>query len=213
MTAYVSLKKAVEATGLHPHTLRKYADRGDIPHYRIPNGDRRFDVSGFVRQKRVCVCYARVSQPKQKKDLAHQCELLQAKYPGGEHVRDIGSGLNFKRKGLRTILERAISGESITVVVTYKDRLARFGFDLIEWLLQRNGGEVVVLNKVDTSPVDELTRDLTAIITVFASRLHGLRGHKVKKDIAEAVRGTEGKAAAMDGRVSVDVQPSDRPEV
>lgn len=213
MTAYVSLKKAVEITGLHPHTLRKYADRGDIPHYRIPNGDRRFDVSGFVQQKRVCVCYARVSQPKQKEDLDRQCELLRAKYPDGECIRDIGSGLNFKRKGLRALLGRALSGESITVVVTYKDRLARFGFDLIEWILQRNGGEVVVLNKVDTSPVDELTRDLTAIITVFASRLHGLRSHKVKKDLAEAVRETERKAEAMDGGVPMDVQPSDRPEV
>lgn len=195
MTAYVTLKKAVETTGLHPNTLRKYADRGDIPHYRLPNGDRRFDVSGFVQQNISTVCYARVSQPKQKPDLDRQCELLQSRYPDAEIFRDIGSGLNFKRKGLKAILERAMSGERLTVVVTYRDRLARFGFDLIEWVLQRSGGSVVVLNQVITSPMDELTRDLTAIITVFSSRLHGLRSHQIKKDIAQAISTAESDSA------------------
>lgn len=195
MTAYVPLKKAVEITGLHPNTLRKYADRGDIPNYRIPNGDRRFDVSGFVKRKAGVVGYARVSQPKQKCDLDRQCEFLRTKYPEAEVLRDIGSGLNFKRKGLKALLERAMSGERLTVVVTYRDRLARFGFDLIEWIIQRAGGEVVVLNQVSTSPVDELTRDLTAIVTVFASRLHGLRSHKIKKDLAQAVHEPEGNTA------------------
>lgn len=64
-----------------------------------------------------------------------------------------------------------MSGERRTVVVTYRHRLARFGFELIEWITQRSGGSIVVLNQVSTSPVDELTRDLAAIITVFSSRL------------------------------------------
>jgi len=97
MVTYVPLKKAVEITGLHPNTLRKYADRGDIPSYRIPNGDRRFDVSSFVQCKSGVVGYARVSQPKQKADLDRQCEFLQSKYPGAEIIRDIGSGLNLSR--------------------------------------------------------------------------------------------------------------------
>ena len=194
MSNYIPLKKAVEITGLHPHTLRKYADRGDIPSFRIPNGDRRFDVSGFIRQKRSVVCYARVSQPKQRGDLDRQAEFLSEKYENCEVVKDVGSGLNFKRKGLNAILERAMSGESLTVVVTYKDRLARFGFDLIERIITRSGGEVVVLNQINTSPVEELTRDLTAIITVFSSRLHGLRSGKIKKDLAEANHGAKAEA-------------------
>lgn len=185
MTAYVPLRKAVEITGLHPNTLRKYADRGDIPNYRIPNGDRRFDVSGFVQRKSGVVGYARVSRPKDSPGLDQQCELLRAEYPDAEILRDIGSGLRI-RKNLKTLLERAMSGERLTVVVTHRDRLARFGFDLIEWIIQRNGGEVLVLNQVSTSPVDELTRDLTAIITVFASRLPEVkqlcRGLKISRE-------------------------------
>ena len=192
MSSYVSLKKAVELTGLHPNTLRKYADRGDIPSYRIPNGDRRFDVSRFGQKPATVVGYARVSQPKQKPDLDRQCEYLQTQHPGCEIIRDIGSGLNFKRKGLRSLLERAMSGEPIHIVVTYKDRLARFGFDLIEHIITRSGGKIVVLNQIATSPVEELTRDLMSIITVFSSRLHGLRSHKVKKAIAETKQGLEG---------------------
>lgn len=186
MPAYIPLKKAVEITGLHPNTLRKYADRGDIPNYRIPNGDRRFDVSGFVKRKSGVVGYARVYRPKQKHDLDRQCEFLRNEFPEIEILQDFGSGLNFKRKGLKTILERAMSGERLTVVITHRDRLARFGFDLIEWIIQRNGGEVLVLNQVSTSPVDELTRDLTAIITVFASRLPEVkqlcRGLKISRE-------------------------------
>lgn len=204
MSDYVPLKKAVKMTGLHPNTLRKYADRGDIPSYRIPNGDRRFDVSSFGQTSSV-VCYARVSTTKQKNDLDTQAKLLAEKYPEAEVFRDIGSGLNFKRKGLKTILERAIQGDRVTVVVTYKDRLARFGFDLIEWIVERNGGQIVVLNQVDTSPMQELVHDLTAIITVFSSRLHGLRSHKNKKDLIASYIGAEADSKEVDGDVSVGV--------
>jgi putative resolvase len=189
MSSHVPLRKAVELTGLHPNTLRKYADRGDIPSFRIPNGDRRFDVSGFIRRKKSVVGYARVSQSKQKPDLDRQAEILSARFPGCEIVRDIGSGLNFKRKGFVSLLERAMRGESLTVVVTYRDRLARFGFDLVERIVSRTGGEIVVLHQIDTSPVEELVRDLVAIVTVFSSRIHGLRSGRIKKDIAQAHKG------------------------
>lgn len=190
---YVPLKKAVAETGLHPNTLRKYADEGRIPYYRLPNGDRRFDVSAWLRQKESLVCYCRVSTVKQKGDLDRQAEYLSEKYPTAEVVKDIGSGLNFKRKGLRSLLERSMSGERVTVVVSYRDRLSRFGFDLIEWIVTRNGGAVVVLNKMDTSPASELVADITAIITVFSARLHVLRSYKrtLKSDLVEADQGAE----------------------
>lgn len=133
------------------------------------------------------VCYARVSTAKQKQALDRQVEWLSQQYPQAEVVRDIASGLNFKRKGLKTILERALSGEQLTVIVSYRDRLARFAFDLVEWIISRSGGKVVVLNKIDSSPQSELVSDLMAIITVFSARLRGLRNYrkKIKSDIAE----------------------------
>ena len=85
----------------------------------------------------------------------------------------------FKRKGLNALLERSLSGDKLIVVVAHRDRLARFGFELIEWLIQRNGGKVVVLSKSHlTSPADELTADLLAILAVFAARMHGLRKYR-----------------------------------
>jgi predicted site-specific integrase-resolvase len=132
-----------------------------------------------------------VSTRKQIEDLQRQADFLHLKYPEAEVVKDIGSGLSFKRKGLQALLERALRGESLTVVVTYRDRLSRFGFDLIEQLVKRSGGSIVVLNQVSTSPVEELTRDLTAIITVFGSRIHGLRSHKSKKALAQAITRAE----------------------
>jgi predicted site-specific integrase-resolvase len=184
---FVTLSKAVEKTGLSGNTLRKYADNGKIPYYRLPNGDRRFDVSAFCGGKRSIVCYARVSTTKQKPDLERQVEWLLQRHPGAETVRDIGSGLSFKRKGIKALLERALSGEQLTIVVSYRDRLARFGFDLIEWIVSRSGGEIVVLNKIDSSPQSELVSDLMAIVTVFSARLHGLRNYrkKIKSDITE----------------------------
>lgn len=176
----VKSKKAALITGLHPHTLRKYGDSGVIPCKKDQRGNRLYDVSDYIIGEKVTICYARVSQNKQKEDLKRQVQFLNERYPSAEIVQDIGSGLNFKRKGLLSVLERAMQGECITLVVAYKDRLARFGFDLIEWCIERTGGKVVVLGKKDTSPSDELVNDLMAIITVFSSRLHGLRSYRNK---------------------------------
>lgn len=187
MSNYISLRHASKITGLCGNTLRKYADNGTIPSYRLPNGDRRFDVSGLCNQRQSVICYARVSTPKQREDLQRQSDAMQSKYGQAEIIKDIGSGLNYKRKGLKAILERAVRGERITLVVTYRDRLARFGFEIIEWIISLAGGQIIVLNQLGTSPLEELTRDLAAIITVFSSRLHGLRSHKNKKAIAEAL--------------------------
>ena len=169
---YISLQKAREITGLCGNTLRKYADTGKIPYYRLPNGDRRFDVSAFVRQSRHVIGYTRVSTRKQLEDLQRQTTILHTHYPGAEIIQDVGSGVSFKRQGLQTLLERALQGQSLTVVVTHRDRLARFGFDLLQGLIERTGGTVVDLNQISTSPVEELTRDLTAITNAFGSRAH-----------------------------------------
>lgn len=120
-----------------------------------------------------------MSSYKQKDDLERQVAYLRAKEPNGEIITDIGSGLNFKRKGLKAILERSLSGDKLRVVVAHRDRLARFAFDLLEWLIERNGGEIVVLTKSHhASPTDELHQDLLAVLSIFAARMHGLRKYR-----------------------------------
>jgi predicted site-specific integrase-resolvase len=96
-------------------------------------------------------------------------------YPQAEIITDIASGLNYKRKGLKTLLERAMSGDKLTVMVAHKDRLARFGVELIEWILQSSGSELMVLNQSISNPQRELTEDLLAIIHIFSCRLYGQR--------------------------------------
>lgn len=183
---YISLRKAVKELGLHPNTLRKYADNGTIPSIKNAAGQRLFDVQCYIRGAvpASLVCYCRVSSHKQRDDLERQVAFMRDRYPTADIVRDIGSGINFKRKGLRAILLRLLAGDKLTLVVAHRDRLARFGFDLIQYLVEHNGREVVVLNAVVHSPTVELTQDLLSILTVFSYRMHGLR--KYRDQIKEA---------------------------
>ncbi len=179
--AYIPLRKAVAELGLHPNTLRRYADHGIIPTIRNPAGQRLFDVDAYLRRSvdATVVLYARVSSAKQRDDLARQVERLQLAYPHAEVIQDLGSGLNFKRKGLRPLLERLLRGDKLRVVVAHRDRLARFGVDLIAFLIERNGGELVVLDQpVEPSREAELTADLLAILHHFSCRMHGRRSHQ-----------------------------------
>jgi putative resolvase len=170
-------KEAAKILGMHPNTLRKYADEGEIPHIHNKAGQRLYDTDAYLKDRSPpqLVCYCRASSRPQMDDLARQVVYMQQKFPEAEIVKDVGSGLNYKRKGLRSLLERAMSGEKLTVVVTHRDRLARFGFELIQFVLEHAGGSVMVLDDTLHSPEDELTRDLVSIINIFACRLHGLR--------------------------------------
>lgn len=186
---YVTSREACKILGLHANTLRTYANDGRIETIKTYSGQRRYNVDSFIggvsEQKRFCYC--RVSSPKQRDDLDRQVAFMSERYPDYEVIKDIGSGINFKRKGLTTILERAMSGDRITLVVAHKDRLARFGFDLIKYIIERNGGKVVVLDQSIFSPEQELTRDLLNIIHVFSCRMHGLRNYKkqINQDLSE----------------------------
>lgn len=194
MAKYVPLRVAVERLGMHPNTLRRYAEGGKIDYIKNEAGQRLFDVDGYIGKTgtAIIICYARVSSRHQSNDLPRQRDQLLSSYPGAEVVTDIGSGLNFKRKGLLTILERLMQGDKLTLVVAHKDRLARFGFDLIKWMVERNGGTIVVLNAIEHSPQQELVSDLLAIITVFGARVNGLRryGKEIKEDSAVSNQAT-----------------------
>jgi predicted site-specific integrase-resolvase len=133
---YVPLRKAVEFLGLHPHTLRKYADEGKIESIKNEAGQRLYNVESYKRDaiRTSIVCYCRVSSTKQKDDLVRQVSFMRGQYPDAEITEDIGSGLNFKRKGLQSLLVRLMRGDKLTIIVACRDRLCRFGFELFEFM-------------------------------------------------------------------------------
>jgi predicted site-specific integrase-resolvase len=141
---YVPLRKAVKFLGLHPNTLRKYADQGKIKSIKNEAGQRLYDVESYQRgaTKSSIVCYCRVSSVKQRDDLERQVEFMRERYPNAEIIKDVGSGLNFKRKGLQSLLVRLMRGDKLTIVVA-----CRFGFELFEFMAEQNGGSVVVFDQ------------------------------------------------------------------
>jgi predicted site-specific integrase-resolvase len=194
---YVTSKEAVKILGLHPNTLRCDADNGTIESFRTKSGQRRYNVVAILglQKQSITLCYCRVSSPKQRDDLERQIGFMQSRYPSAEVVKDIVRYLNYKRKGLRSILGRAMRGDKLELVVAHKDRLARFGFELIEWVIQQNGGRIVVLNQTNLSPEQELTNDLLSILHVFSCRMHGLRNYK-----------SQVRQALSESRTKADVQ-------
>ncbi len=183
---WLPLREARKVLGVSANTLRKYGDAGYIKTIRTPSRQRRFDVESYLGNAvgSATVCYCRVSSAKQKDDLARQVVYMRERFSGAEIVQDIGSGLNFKRRGLRSLLDRLSRGDKLTLVVAHKDRLARFGFELIEYLVKQNGGEIMVLERAEDSPGRELVDDLLAIVTVFSCRVQGLRRYRseIQKD-------------------------------
>ena len=197
--------------GLHPQTLRRYANEGKILHYRNSAGQRLYGVDAYLRgaTRPTIVCYCRVSSAKQRGDLNRQVAQMQDLYPEAEVVTDVAGGLNWQRRGLLAILERLHRGDKLELVVAHRDRLARFGFELIEWLVQQNGGSVVVLNQSDASPASELTKDLLAILHTFSCRMHGLRRYRsaIAQDQGLSEPTAEGSGSDLAGRQPVDLQP------
>jgi putative resolvase len=207
-------RKAAQALGLHPNTLRKYANAGLIKHIRTPTGQRLYDVDSFRGERGApeSVAYIRVSSRGQRDDLESQRQYVASKYPSAEIIEDIGSGLNFKRKGLRALLERAVSGDRLRLVVAHRDRLARFGHELVEWVIRKTGGELVVLDQALRSAEDELTQDLLHILHVFSCRMYGRRKYRVgegETNPALSYYATESLIAELVRRFQKDVQ-SDR---
>ena len=139
-------------------------------------------------KKRLGIIYARVSTRKQIPHLQSQVEILQQKYPTHRIIKDVGSGLNFKRKGLLQVLELVLAGQVQEVCITHKDRLCRFAYDLLKHIFKRSSTKIVVdsFDKDSTSGDDgtnesELAEDIISIITVFGAKLHGSRSGAAKR--------------------------------
>ena len=169
-------------------TLRRWADNGTVQCVRYgTKGKRLYNMSDLCdhlgvqteeknQQKTETIIYARVSSVYQKEDLQRQIKDLQTAYPQHTVLSDIGSGLNFTRKGLLTLLERVLRGVVQEVVVMHKDRLCRYGVELLEFIFKKAGTRFVVHGQ-DAEPNDtrELADDLLAITTVFVARHNGKR--------------------------------------
>ncbi|MBE9212758.1 IS607 family transposase [Plectonema cf. radiosum LEGE 06105] len=189
-TNYVPPRVAASKLGVSTKTLERWLEAGKIEGIFTQGGQRRYNLDSVIpprpgnpADERVTVLYARVSSRSQKTDLEQQVNFLKSRYPDAEIITDIGSGLNFKRKGLQTLLDRVLSNSIKLVVVAHKDRLCRFGFDIISWLCARQQTEILVLDQKNLSPEREMVEDILAIVHVFSCRLYGLR--KYKKQISE----------------------------
>lgn len=198
---FVTTQSAANILGVSESTLRRWANDETIKYIRTPGGQRRYCVENLTKVAQMSsdnstsgrqkYCYCRVSSQEQKNDLERQVSFMRSKLPDHIILTDIGSGINFKRKSLRALLELSSKGLVEEVVVAYRDRLCRFAFELIEWLFRLHGTKLVVLNEtLDTSTNSELAEDLLAIINVFNCRVNGKRKY-AKKEIACGEAGKE----------------------
>lgn len=184
---YKTRKDASNILGIHYHTLYKLAENNEIETIKIGNR-QLYNVDKYIKNNSIQktnkkqICYCRVSSRKQKEDLKRQIEYMENKYPTFEIISDIGSGLNFKRKGLIKIIDMAINREIEVVVITYKDRLARFGYELIERIINNySDGTIKVENsKEEQTPTEEISKDIISIMNVYVAKINGLRKYKTK---------------------------------
>jgi predicted site-specific integrase-resolvase len=196
MNKYVTPKTMRDTFGISNNALKAWEANGSIKTIRTPGGKRLYDIDTFKYttdkietdvQIKKRICYCRVSTTEQKEDLELQIKSMQKLFPDATIISDIGSGINFKRKGLRSILEQASKGIISEVVVAHRDRLCRFAFELIEWILQIHGVKLVVLNQsLETiQPNSEYIEDILAIINVFNCGINGQRRHFSKNKNTE----------------------------
>ncbi len=196
---YFSIGKFSKLTGVTTQCLRNWDTTGRLkPHHKADNGYRYYSseqlnhclgLQGEKPKNRKVIGYCRVSSNKQKDDLERQIEnvksYMYAKGYSFEIVTDIGSGINYNKKGLNQLIEMITSSEIEKVVILYKDRLLRFGYELIENICAKYDTEIEIIDNTKKAEEQELVEDLVQIITVFSSRLQGKRANKVKKMIKE----------------------------
>lgn len=191
----VPIQEAAQALGVSAQTLRRWEREGKLlPDERTAGGRRRYDLARLqpemfrseAQARRRTVAYARVSSHDQKDDLERQKQVLElyCAQQGWtfEVIADLGSGMNYHKKGLKRLLDAIIEGQIGRLVITHKDRLLRFGAELVFAICEAKNVEVVILNQgEDTTFEEDLAKDVLEIITVFSARLYGSRSRKNQK--------------------------------
>jgi len=190
MDKYVTRKEFLKVIVISYNTLLKLRRSGEIETIKI--GKKIFyNLNKFLLDKgikrisgaRKNIIYCRVSSTKQKEDLIRQANYLKELYPNHLLISEIGSGMNNKRAGFIKIIDLAIKGEINEVVVTYKDRLCRFGFELIENIIKKySNGKIKVLKNKKSSVEEKMTEDILAIMNVYVAKINGIRSHSVKSN-------------------------------
>ena len=187
---FVKIGEAAKLVGVNPQTLRRWEEGGIIqPAKRTPKGTRLYSLQELLGVNDLSyptIAYARVLSSDQKEDLERQHAVLEAFCNKNgwqtEIIRDLGSGMNYNKQGLRRLLELMVRGQMSRLVITHKDRLLRFGAEIIFRLCELKGIEVVIINKGEQpSFEEELTRDVMETMTLFCAKLYGRRSHKSKK--------------------------------
>jgi putative resolvase len=191
MSRFIKIGEAAKILGVSIQTLRRWEETGYlVPTRRSQGKTRYYDIDDLIGKEitdqNLTLAYARVSSHDQKQDLERQAEVL-ASYCAKQGwnfqiIQDLGSGMNYQKKGLKTLINMILEKKISRLVLTHKDRLLRFGAELIFALCEAKQIEVVIINKGDeVSFEEELAQDVLEIITVFSARLYGSRSRKNKK--------------------------------
>lgn len=194
MERFVGIGEAARVLGVSITTLRRWDASGKLVPEQTAGGHRRYDLAKLRPElfrdadegNRATIAYARVSSHDQKEDLERQKKVLELYCTRQgwtyEVVSDLGSGMNYRKKGLKRLLDAIIDDRVGRLVITHKDRLLRFGAELVFAICEAKGVEVVILNQgEDTSFEEDLAKDVLEIITVFSARLYGSRSRKNRK--------------------------------
>lgn len=179
---WVKVSEAAKYYNVSVATIHRWSDEGKVPSRRTLTNQRRIKLlprdDGEI--KRQDYIYVRVSSFKQKDDLERQKDFLHKQFPQHKIISDVGSGLNYKRPGLLSILESVQENRVGEIVVASKDRLCRFGFELLQWICEQHGSSIMVLERNDQSPEEELSSELLDVIQVFCCRRNGRRRYNNK---------------------------------
>lgn len=189
----MSIGKFAKELGVSPEHVRTMHRTGEVIPARISEKGTRYyseeqlrelKNTQFSQREEKVVAYCRVSTKSQKDDLEKQVEnvksYMYAKGYSFEVITDIGSGINYKNKGLQELISLIDSNQVTKVVLLYKDRLVRFGFDLIQSLCELHDVEIEIIDNSEHSTDKELIDDLIQIVTLFANKLYGSRSKKTK---------------------------------
>lgn len=204
---YYSIGEFSKLIGKSSQTLRVWDKKGIFkPHHVAPTGYRYYSqeqlnhflgIKGIKTKTKKVIGYCRVSSHKQKDDLVRQIDNVKtymiAKGYQFDVITDIGSGINYNKKGLNQLIDMITNSEVEKIVILYKDRLLRFGFEIIENLCNKYGTTIEIIDNTQKTEEHELVEDLIQIVTDFSCRLQGKRANKAKKMIKELLESDTGE--------------------
>lgn len=191
---FVKLGEAAKAFGVSTRTIYRWRDSNQIVWKQKPSGQFIYQVgnSKTTTESRKNIVYVRVSSAKQADDLKRQKTFMQQQFPSHEVIADVGSGLNFKRRGLQCLLRLVMSNSVNEIVVSSKDRLCRFGFELLEWIFNQHNTKLMVLESASITEDQQFVNDILSIIQIYSCKWNGRRRYSFKD---------------KENKIAIDIEP------